>query len=86
MNVIELLDDTFRKLGTPENVIDKLRQEAIQKVLPSKNDRWRMERELSEEEITKYRNIIMIFLLSFILSPEEREKAEKEMDDLLELN
>ena len=86
MNMIDVIDELFLKLDVPKEKLDQLRLEATALYIKTPEDKERITRELSPEEVEKFRQMGVLYLTAVLVSPEVRQMVKDHVESQIKYN
>lgn len=87
MTLTDLIDETLRSIGADEKRIDEAREFATALYTGSSaEERRKLNRELSEEEVLHYKTVILLYFAAILTSPEFRDQLYKDVQEKLKRN
>lgn len=86
MNMIDVIDEIFTKMGVPKEELNKVRLEATALFVQTAEDKDRITRELSEEEVERFRQLGALYIMTVLLDPEFRKKLKDHIGNQIKNN
>ena len=86
MNMIDVIDELFEKLNVPKEQLARLRLEATGLYCKTAEDKERINRELTPEEVEKFRQMGILYLTAVLVSPEVRKMVSDHVQNQIKNN
>jgi hypothetical protein len=86
MTMIDVIDELFEKLNVPKEELARLRLEATGLYVKTAEDKARITRELTDEEVERFRQLGALYLMAVVVSPEVRQKVKDYVDQQIRNN
>lgn len=86
MTIPDLIDQELRSIGANPKTIEEARQFSLAVQCTTQDSKDQVMRELAEHEIEHYRNMIRLYFLAVLVSPEFRDQIRKEIKEQLNKN
>jgi hypothetical protein len=86
MTMIDVIDELFEKLNVPKEELARLRLEATGLYVKTAEDKERINRELTDEEVERFRQLGALYLMAVVVSPEVRQKVKDYVDQQIRNN
>jgi hypothetical protein len=86
MTMIDVVDELFGKLNVSKEELASMRLQAIGLYVKTPEDKNRINRELSPEEVERFRQLGALYLMAAVISPEVRQMLKDQMDNEIKNN